>query len=212
MTHISCTTQIAIFCSVLSNEIKVFKHKYMYNSVYINIKNECNEKLTLKNMKQFYVPVQDEKYKLHELFDILESLLMTKCMVYCNSKSKTIWLYEQIKQYDFMVSMLHIDMNINQLQDTINGFLNGNKYILVSMDLNKMDINTDFNELKQVSLVINYDLAIDNQSYLLRNGSHKTKGAAINFVCDNQLPISNLEREHSTQMDELPVSVESILN
>ncbi len=130
MNHLPSTIQIAMFCSVFSNEINEFKNKYMCNSFYIDVKNECNNKLTLKNMKQFYVFVENEKYKLHELFDILDSLLMTKCIVYCNSKTTTLWLYEQIKEYDFMVSILHVGMDNNQLKDSINKFLNGTVYIL----------------------------------------------------------------------------------
>jgi len=96
---------------------------------------------------------------------------MRKCIVYCNNKQKTLWLYRQIKMCDFTVSVVHSDLSENELKES----LNGNANVLVSMDLERVSAE---------SLIINYDLAKDKKLYLFRNGSfnHK-KGIVDHKLC-----------------------------
>ena len=44
------------------------------------------EELTLEGIRQFYVAVEREEWKLETLWDLLETLTITQVIVYCNTR------------------------------------------------------------------------------------------------------------------------------
>jgi len=196
-------TQIAIFSSDQTVE---FESKHMTNAVHINVDSnhqdndeKNNIALSLTNIKHYYVR-ENEQHCLETLCDILDCLLATRCIIYCNTKQKVIWLNEKLSSNDF-----HVTTSFDK-------FVNGDGSILISMD--DCHKNNDIYNNNMNALIINYDLAVNGESFLFRNGSYNSKhGISVHFVCENQMnDMINLEKKyHLSKMDELPINIESIL-
>ena len=89
-------------------------------------------------------------------------------------------------------------------------FRNGKSRILITTDLLARGI-----DVPQVSLVINYDLPNDKESYIHRigrSGRYGKKGNAINFVLakDSQY-VKELETFYNTFISELPANIKDII-
>mgnify|MGYP002835237428 CR=1 FL=1 len=69
--------------------------------------------------------------------------------------------------------------------------------------------------LRQVSLVINYDLPNNRELYIHRigrSGRFGRKGVAINFVKSDDIRIlRDIEQYYSTQIDEMPMNVADLI-
>lgn len=70
----------------------------------------CNMvKLTnfpLSGIKQFYVNVEKEDWKLETLCDLYETLTITQAVIFCNTRRKVDWLTDKMHQRDFTVSAM----------------------------------------------------------------------------------------------------------
>ncbi len=70
-------------------------------------------------------------------------------------------------------------------------------------------------DVQQVSLVINYDLPGNRELYIHRigrSGRFGRKGVAINFVRNDDISVlRDIEQYYSTQIDEMPMSIHSLV-
>ena len=66
-----------------------------------------------------------------------------------------------------------------------------------------------------MSLVINYDLPVNRETYLHRigrSGRFGRKGVAINFVRDEDVSaLKDIEQFYATQIDEMPASIDKYI-
>ena len=86
-----------------------------------------------------------------------------------------------------------------------------NARILITTDLLSRGI-----DVQQVSLVINYDLPRDKESYLHRigrTGRYGRKGCAINFIMSDYdvRNIQDIEKHYCTQITELPANISDLI-
>ena len=70
--------------------------------------------------------------------------------------------------------------------------------------------------MQQLSLVINYDLPIEKETYIHRigrSGRYGRKGVAINFVTERDLQyLSELQSFYNTKIEEMPQNIEEIIS
>ena len=59
-------------------------------------------------IRQFYVAVEREEWKLDTLCDLYETLTITQAVIFCNTRRKVDWLTEKMHQRDFTVSAMVI--------------------------------------------------------------------------------------------------------
>ena len=81
---------------------------------------------------------------------------------------------------DFVVSIMHGELEMTQRNIVMKQFRSGASRVLVTTDLLARGI-----DVQQVELVINFELPKDKESYIHRigrAGRHGKKGTAINFV------------------------------
>ncbi len=78
--------------------------RFMREPVRILVKEE----LTLEGIRQFYVSVEREEWKLDTLCDLYQTLIITQAVIFCNTRRKVDWLTEKMHQRDFFVSALVI--------------------------------------------------------------------------------------------------------
>ena len=67
--------------------------------------------LTLEGIKQFYIAMDKEEWKLDTLCDLYETLTITQAIIYCNTRRNVDRLQEQMQARDITVSWMHGNMD-----------------------------------------------------------------------------------------------------
>jgi len=65
-----------------------------------------NEELTLEGIRQYYLDIEKEEYKLGALCDIYESISKSQGMIFCNTRSEVKKLKTQMTEQGHIVSAM----------------------------------------------------------------------------------------------------------
>ena len=199
--------QFAFYSATMPTEIIQLTDQFMNNPVKILVKKE---ELTLEGIKQYYIGLSTEEEKYLVLKDLYGQINVAQSIIYCSYRRKVEWLKDHLLEEEFTVSYIHGEMSQEIRDEVMNEFRNGKSRILITTDLLARGI-----DVPQVSLVINYDLPNDKESYIHRigrSGRYGKKGNAINFVLskDSQY-VKELESFYNTHIAELPANIKDII-
>ncbi|KAH9441028.1 hypothetical protein KEM48_012221 [Puccinia striiformis f. sp. tritici PST-130] len=201
------TTQVVLLSATMPQDVLEVTSKFMRDPIRILVKRD---ELTLEGIKQFYIAVEKEEWKLDTLCDLYETVTITQAVIFCNTRRKVDWLQEKLTGREFTVSSMHGDMEQGQREVIMKEFRSGSSRVLITTDLLARGI-----DVQQVSLVINYDLPVSKENYIHRigrGGRFGRKGVAINFVCAEDVPaLRELEQFYNTQIDEMPLNVADLI-
>merc|ERR1711933_139017 len=201
------TVQVCLFSATMPLDVLEVTQRFMREPVRILVKKD---ELTLEGIKQFYVAVEREEWKLDTLCDLYETLTITQAIIYCNTRRKVDWLADQLTKRDFTVTTMHADLDQKERDLIMREFRSGSSRVLISTDLLARGI-----DVQQVSLVINFDLPRSTENYLHRigrSGRFGRKGCAINFVSNRDVrAMRDIERFYHTQVEELPNDIADII-
>jgi len=196
-------TQVILLSATMPAEVLDVTRKFMRDPVTILVKKE---ELTLEGIKQFYVNVEKEEWKLDTLSDLYDTLSITQAVIFCNTRRKVDWLTQKMREKEHTVSAMHGDMEQKEREVIMKEFRSGSSRVLITTDLLARGI-----DVQQVSLVINYDLPTNRENYIHRigrGGRFGRKGVAINFVTDkDQRTLKDIEEFYNTQIVEMPSNV-----
>mmetsp|Transcript_6514 Transcript_6514/g.19769 ORF Transcript_6514/g.19769 Transcript_6514/m.19769 type:complete len:420 (+) Transcript_6514:86-1345(+) len=199
----SNTCQVGLFSATMPQEVLEMTQKFMRDPVQILVKKE---QLTLDGIRQFFVGVGREEWKLDTLCDLYETVTITQAIIYVNTRSKVEFLAQKMGERDFTVSSLHGEMNQKDRDLIMKEFRTGSSRVLITTDLLARGI-----DVQSVSLVINLDLPTNRESYLHRigrSGRFGRKGVAINFVTNEDFRIlQDIEQYYHTKIEEMPADV-----
>jgi translation initiation factor 4A len=199
--------QVILFSATMPNVALELTDKFMREPKRILVKRD---ELTLDGIKQFYVNVQKEDWKLDTLCDLYETLTITQSIIYCNTRRKVDMLVEQMTARSFTVSATHGEMEQRDREAILREFRSGATRVLITTDLLARGI-----DVQQVSLVINYDLPTNRENYIHRigrGGRFGRKGVAINFVTQEDVrTLRDIETFYNTQIDEMPMNVADLI-
>merc|ERR1711893_301303 len=205
--HLNQETQVILLSATMPDEVLEVTSRFMRDPIRILVKKE---QLTLDGIKQFYVAVEREEYKLDTLCDLYETLTITQAIIYCNTRRKVDWLTDKMTQRDFTVSAMHGEMTQQERELIMKEFRSGSSRVLITTDLLARGI-----DVQQVSLVINYDLPSNRENYIHRigrSGRFGRKGVAINFVTDEDVrTLREIEQFYNTQIEEMPMDVSELM-
>jgi len=199
--------QVALFSATMPMEVLDVTDRFMREPIRILVKRD---ELTLEGIKQFYIAVEQEEWKLDTLCDLYETLTITQAIIYCNTRRKVDWLMEKMQSRDFTVSAMHGDMDQRERDLILREFRSGSSRVLITTDLLARGI-----DVQQVSLVINYDLPTNRENYIHRigrSGRFGRKGVAINFLTSGDVRyLRDIEQFYNTQIEEMPLNVADLI-
>jgi translation initiation factor 4A len=205
--HLPPKVQVCLFSATMPDDILAITERFMRDPIKILVKKD---ELTLEGIKQFFVAVGEEKWKLDTLCELYETLTIAQAIIYCNTRRKVDWLTDMMGQRDFTVSAMHGDMTQQEREMIMKEFRSGSSRVLITTDLLARGI-----DVQQVSLVINYDLPTNRENYIHRigrSGRFGRKGVAINFVTsDDHQSLKDIEEFYHTQIEEMPMNVAELL-
>ncbi|KAI1315454.1 translation initiation factor eIF4A [Mortierella claussenii] len=200
-------TQVVLLSATMPTDVMDVTSRFMRDPVRILVKQD---ELTLEGIKQFYVAVDKEEWKLDTLCDLYETVTITQAVIFCNTRRKVDWLTEKLHARDFTVSAIHSDMEQAQREVIMKEFRSGSSRVLIATDLLARGI-----DIQQVSLVINYDIPSNKENYIHRigrGGRFGRKGVAINLVTlEDTRMLREIEQFYSTQILEMPMNVAELI-
>ena len=201
------TVQVCLFSATMPLDVLEVTQRFMRDPVRILVKKD---ELTLEGIKQFYIAVEKEEWKLDTLCDLYETLTITQAIIYCNTRRKVDWLQEQMQERDFTVSCMHGDMDQRERDIIMREFRSGSSRVLITTDLLARGI-----DVQQVSLVINFDLPTNRENYIHRigrSGRFGRKGVAINFLTEGDVRyLRDIEQFYQTEITEMPMNVADLI-
>ena len=201
------TVQVCLFSATMPLDVLEVTQKFMREPVRILVKKD---ELTLEGIKQFYIAVDREDWKLDTLCDLYETLTITQAIIYCNTRRKVDWLRDQMQERDFTVSCMHGDMDQRERDIIMREFRSGSSRVLITTDLLARGI-----DVQQVSLVINFDLPTNRENYIHRigrSGRFGRKGVAINFLTEGDVRyLRDIEQFYTTEITEMPMNVADLI-
>ena len=201
----NCST--CIFSATMPEEALEITDKFMNNPLKLLVKQEM---VTLEGIKQFYLGVEQENWKVATLYDLYERLKIRQTIIFVNSKRKADFLREQLENEHFIVSIIHANMTQTQRDKTMKSFRTGSSRILIATDVISRGI-----DIQQVQVVINFDIPRNVETYIHRigrSGRYGRKGIAINFVTEQEFEkLDKIQTFYSTEIQPLPDNIKSLI-
>lgn len=201
--YVPQNVQACLFSATIPDEIVRLSNKFLRpNKVSIRVQNK--DLTRIGDIKQFYLDVENDQWKLQTLMDLYAELSVNQSIIFTNTKDRCDRLYEDLERNDFTCTVIHGGMEQSQRNLAIEAFKSGSSRVLLSTGLIKRGM-----DFQSVNLVINYDLPMDKHLYIHavgRVGRYGRKGVAINFVAGHRDVdmMKEIEEHYNTQIDEMP--------
>ncbi|MCY9375947.1 ATP-dependent RNA helicase DbpA [Bacillus spizizenii] len=174
--HLPTERTTMLFSATLPEDIEKLSRQYMQNPEHIEIKAAG---LTTRNIEHAVIPVTEENK-----FSLLKDVLMTEnpdsSIIFCRTKEHVNQLTDELDDLGYPCDKIHGGMIQEDRFDVMNEFKRGEYRYLVATDVAARGI-----DIENISLVINYDLPLEKESYVHRTGRTGRagkKGKAISFV------------------------------
>ena len=199
------TAKILLFSATMPKDIVEMTTKFMKDPAKILVKNE---ELTLEGIKQYYVFLKRED-KLDVLFQIYRGIEIAQAIIYCNTKKVVEYVSQELKKKGHMISSIHGDLKQFERDSVMRDFRSGVTRVLVTTDLLARGI-----DVYQVSLVINYEMPKEKETYIHRigrSGRFGRKGNAINFVTPvEKEALEEIQKYYNTTIEQLPTDLSEL--
>ncbi len=200
------TTRLALFSATMPQNVLEIAENYLNNPVRILLPPD---EVTLDGIKQYYVSLEREDWKLPVLLDLYQQIAVNQALIYVNKRQKAEWLAKQLSAQGFTLEYIHGEMEVGERKKRMEDFRSGQVRVLISTDLLARGI-----DVQQVSLVVNYELPIQRENYVHRigrSGRYGKKGVAINLIYGDELnTLKEIENHYSTTIQELPEDLASL--
>jgi len=206
--YIPKTSQVGLFSATFPEELIELSEKFMNHPEKILVNKES---LTLEGISQYFINVKHHNWKYDVLTDIYNTINIAQCIIYINSKNRLQEIYQKLNEDQFPVGMIHGNLMTHEREQIMDQFRQGEIRILLSTDLLSRGI-----DIQQLSLVINYDLPIQKETYIHRigrSGRYGRKGVAINFVTDRDLEyLQEIQSFYNTEIKVMPENVAEVIS
>ncbi|MGH4137363.1 DEAD/DEAH box helicase [Clostridium sp.] len=169
-----------LLSATMPKNIKNLCSKYMKNPIRIDIEDE--NKAADSILQERYNVNEQDKIKLLRDITVVEN--PDSCMIFCNRKLKVDEVYGDMVNLNYTCKKIHGGMEQTDRLEVMNDFKKGYFRYLVATDVAARGIDID-----DISLVINYDIPEDKESYVHRigrTGRIGKLGHAITFVSPNE--------------------------
>ncbi|MFB4169389.1 DEAD/DEAH box helicase [Virgibacillus sp. JSM 102003] len=165
-----------VFSATLPKDVENLCHKYMKNPTHIDIEDAG---ITTSTIQHELIKVEKEE-KDSLLKDITVAENPDSCIIFCGTKEHVDTVFNELAQFNYPCKRLHGGLEQDERFAVMEGFKTGEFRYLVATDVAARGIDVD-----NVTLVINYDVPKEKESYVHRTGRTGrvgNKGKAITFM------------------------------
>ncbi|ERJ12205.1 DEAD/DEAH box helicase [Haloplasma contractile] len=170
-----------LFSATMPKDIELLCKKYMNKPLRVEIESESS---AIDRITQERYEVRNSRDKNSLLNDLLVVENPDSCIIFCNTRQMVDDVNEEMTSIKSTCETIHGGMEQRDRQRVMNDFKLGYFRYLVATDVAARGIDID-----DISLVINYDLPREKESYVHRigrTGRIGREGKAITFVTRNE--------------------------
>lgn len=186
-----------LFSATIPDEIKRICTRYMKEPETIEIESETK---TVDTIRQLYYRVERNE-KRTQLNRVLMAERPESCMIFCNTRIAVDQVRSFLNRKGYACQALHGDIPQAKRIKTIQQFKQGEFRLLVATDVAARGIH-----IEELSLVINYDVPVERDSYVHRigrTGRAGHEGRAISIVSvDDIMSLYDIEEHIGVMIEE----------
>lgn len=195
LNDIDESRQTILFSATMNERILKVARKYLNEPVNVKIKAK---ELTVENIEQTALEVKSSM-KDGAVMRLLDVHIPTKAIIFCNTKRKVDDVYDILKSNKYQAEAIHGDIKQIQRDRIIKNLKSGKTKVLIATDVAARGI-----DIKDLDLVINYDVPQDEEYYVHRigrTGRNGQAGKAFTFVTSrDKSKINSIERYAKTKI------------
>ncbi len=196
-----------LFSATIPAEVHKICREYMKHPITIEIKSHTK---TVDTTQQIYYRVNNSEKKL-QLNRLLLFEQPESCVIFCNTRFAVDKVHSFLSRKGYAAKALHGDIpQVRRLQ-TLQQFKEGEFHLLVATDVAARGIHID-----DLSLVINYDVPIEKDSYVHRigrTGRAGNGGRAISLVTgEDIMSLYEIEEHIGVMIAEAELPPEAFFN
>lgn len=196
-----------LFSATIPPEVRKICKYYMKHPVTIEILSQTK---TVDTIHQVYYRVAKNQ-KLTQLKRLLLVEQPDSCMIFCNTRMAVNQVQSFLTKQGYTSHALHGEIPQGRRLNTIQQFKQGKFHLLVATDVAARGIHID-----GLSLVINYDVPLEKDSYVHRigrTGRAGEGGLAITLVTgDDIMSLYAIEEHIGAMIAEKELPSEAVLN
>lgn len=167
--------QTLLFSATMPNDIRSMAEKHMSDPVRVQI--VANENNLPKIRQRMYYVNRDQRQNL--LLDVLEKEPADQALIFTRTKRGADRLAKVLSKEGHPAQAIHGDKSQNQREKALQSFKAHSLKILVATDLASRGI-----DVKELDLVINFDMPADGETYVHRigrTGRAGREGVSVSF-------------------------------
>ena len=127
---------------------------------------------TVQEVTKIEEVVYETTDKLKTLTALIQSYKPESLLIFCNTKAEVISITDTLIKHGHAAIDIHGDLDQRDRNESVIAFSNGSKRILVATDVASRGL-----DIKDIELVVNYDLPFDKEVYTHRIGRTGRAGA-----------------------------------
>jgi ATP-dependent RNA helicase DeaD len=169
-----------VFSATLPKDVEKLCHQYMKDPVHVEIESA---RVTTSSIEHRLIKLREEE-KISVLKDVTVVENPDSCIIFCNTKEHVENVYSELEESNYACERLHGGLIQEDRFAVMDGFKRGNFRYLVATDVAARGIDVD-----NVTLIMNFDVPMEKESYVHRTGRTGragNKGKAITLVTENE--------------------------
>lgn len=166
----------ALFSATIPEEIKALGDTYMNSPVVMEVKAKL---INEGKINESYVKLEKHE-KLKTLWKFLYIKNPESAIVFCNTKDEVKAITKLLKKEGIVTCEIHGDMKQTERMDVMKQFKNKEYKVMVATDLAARGIH-----IEHIELVVNYEVPMEQDSYVHRigrTGRAGKEGDAVTLV------------------------------
>ncbi|MBE7463443.1 MAG: DEAD/DEAH box helicase [Planctomycetes bacterium] len=161
LRHCPVERQTLLLSATFPDEIQKLGRRFMRDPIHIGVDPE---RLTVDQIEQFYVAVEDEQ-KWAALLKLLDVERPALAIIFCNTKHAAKKLAARLKAIGIAAREIHGDLVQKKREKIMAGFRSGKVLLLVATDVASRGI-----DVTDISHIINYNVPFKIEDYVHRIG------------------------------------------
>jgi ATP-independent RNA helicase DbpA len=152
--------QTLMFSATMPDPIREFSRQFQRNPLDVTVANEADASL----IEQTFFNVEPDE-KLDALAALLLKHRPESALVFCNTRDDVRRVAEELSHRGFSVLSLHGELEQREREEMLVRFANRSSNVLVASDVAARGL-----DVKELAMVINFDIATDLESHIHRIG------------------------------------------
>ena len=181
--------QTLLFSATIPDSIREISRQYQQQPLDVTVASAADEEL----IEQTFFEVESER-KIDALAGLLLQRRPESAVVFCNTRQEVRSVSEELARRQFSVLALHGELDQREREEMLIRFANRSCIVLIASDVAARGL-----DIKELPMVINFDIASDADTHLHRvgrTGRAGHRGIALSLCTPREMRRADLIADH----------------